>query len=315
MRAWWERWRVGRAALRAIGTLAILGGACTALATGEQPDVVDGAVAYPEGPVFYRGRLHYVEYSAGTVRRLDPSGPVVWWHSADCGPSGLAVYGDHLVVACYDANVVLELDETGREVARFDHDQTGQRFRGPNDFAADGRGGLYFSASGDYDVRAPIEGAVLHLSAAGGVRRLADTVHYPNGLTLDATGRHLLVAEMLAGRILSFPVETDGSLGVRSVWARLDDIAPATPGADAYNGPDGLKLGPDEHLYVAQNGSGRVLVVDAQRHLVRAFTVPAPYVTNVGFGPSGECYVTATFDEWHAPYPGVVYRLDAAAAR
>jgi gluconolactonase len=290
--------------------LPLLAGLILAAPVQADPVVVDGAVSYPEGPTVFEGRLHYVEYSAGTIRRLDPAGPVVWWHSPECGPSGLGTYRDHLVVACYDTNVLVELDPSGREVARYDKDQEGQRFRGPNDFTADGHGGLYFSASGDYDVSAPIAGAVLQLTSDGTVRRLADTIHYPNGLTLDASGHHLLVAEMLAGRILSFAVESDGRLGARSVWARLDDIAPPTPGADAYNGPDGLKLGPDGNIYVAQNGSGRVLIVDGRRQLVRAVSVPGSFVTNVGFGPAGECYVTATFDEWHAPYPGALYRIE-----
>ena len=41
----------------------------------------------------------------------------------------------------------------------------GKPFIGPNDFAADGQGGIYFSASGIYDLSAPISGAVLYLSA------------------------------------------------------------------------------------------------------------------------------------------------------
>jgi gluconolactonase len=293
-----------------LSLLSFLAGFALAAPVPPGPVVVDGTVAYPEGPIVFQGRLHYVEYSAGTIRRLEPSGPAVWWHSPECGPSGLGTYRDHLVVACYDTNVLIELDPSGREVARYDQDQMGQRFRGPNDFTPDGHGGLYFSASGDYDVSAPIAGAVLRLSVDGTVHRLADTIHYPNGLTLDSSGQHLLVAEMLAGRILSFVVESDGRLGARSVWARLDDIAPPTPGADAYNGPDGLKLGPDGNIYVAQNGAGRVLIVDGQRHLVRAVSVPASFVTNIGFGPAGECYVTATFDEWHAPYPGALYRIE-----
>jgi len=75
----------------------------------------------------------------------------------------------------------------------------------------------------------------------------------------------LLVAEMLAARILSFPIGTDGTLGPRTVWVRLQDLAAPTPHEDAYNGPDGVKLGPDGNYYIAQNGSGRVLVVDEGR--------------------------------------------------
>src|SRR5438876_205725 len=36
--------------------------------------------------------------------------------------------------------------------------------RGHNDFASDGHGGVYVSASGVYDIKAPITGAVLPMS-------------------------------------------------------------------------------------------------------------------------------------------------------
>jgi sugar lactone lactonase YvrE len=115
---------------------------------------------------------------------------------------------------------------------------------------------------------------------------------------------------MLAGRILSFPIQANGTLGPRVVWARLQDLAPPTPHEDAYNGPDGLKLGPDGNYYIAQNGSGRLLVVDDEKKLLRLIEVPTPYVTNVAFGPSGAdtLYITGAFDQWKPPFPGAVYR-------
>jgi sugar lactone lactonase YvrE len=115
---------------------------------------------------------------------------------------------------------------------------------------------------------------------------------------------------MLAGRVLSFDVKSDGTLGTRSVWARLRDLAPPTPSEDAYNGPDGLKLGPDGRYYIAQNGSGRVLVVGEDRKLIRTIDVPAPFVTNLGFGEtgSGVVYITGAFEQWKEPFAGVVYR-------
>jgi len=142
------------------------------------------------------------------------------------------------------------------------------------------------------------------------ITEVANTIHYSNGLTLARDQRHLLVAEMLAGRILSFPVAADGTLGARTVWARLQDLAPPTPHEDAYNGPDGLKLGPDGNYYIAQNGSGRVLVVGEDRKLVRTIDVATPYVTNMAFGPNGAdtVFVTGAFDQWKPPFPGAVYR-------
>lgn len=272
---------------------------------------VDPHAAYPEGPLWRDGALFYVEYAGPGVKRWDGHATSVFWSGDHCGASGLAAYGaGHLLVACYDANTLVEIDAAGHTVRTFDKDSSGAPFIGPNDFAADGSGGLFFSASGVYELTAPITGAVLHLDAHGRIQRLADTIHYSNGLTVTADGKHLLVAEDLAGRILSFPINPDGSLGPRSVWARLVDLAAPTPKQDAYNGPDGLKLGPDGNYYIAQNGSGRILVVDEHKKLVRIVRVPTRNVTNMGFGADGAdtLYITGVFDQFKPPYQGVVYR-------
>jgi gluconolactonase len=276
---------------------------------------IDSTARYPEGPVWRDGQLYYVEYSAGDIKHWDGTHARVFWHRDGCGPSGLIAFRDHWLIACYDDNSIVEIDAIGKQVRVSRADKRGAPFVGPNDFAADGRGGVYFSASGVYDIKAPISGAVLHIAADGKViTEVANTVHYPNGLTLSRDGGHLLVAEMLAARILTFPVESDGGLGLRTVWARLRDLAPPKPLEDAYNGPDGLKLGPDGNFYIAQNGSGRVLVVGEDKKLVRTIDVPTPFVTNVACGPAGAIFVTGVFDEWKAPYAGGVYRWVPGAA-
>jgi sugar lactone lactonase YvrE len=272
---------------------------------------VDADAHYPEAPVWRDGRLYYVEYSASNIKRWDGARATTIWHRDGCGASGLIEFHGHWLVACYDENSIVEIDATGSTVRVSRRDHRGHPFRGPNDFAPDGHGGVYFSASGVYDVAAPIGGAVLHIDASGKViREVAGTIHYPNGLTLTADGQHLLVAEMLAGRILDFVVETGGRLGERRVWARLQDLAPTSPGTGPYTGPDGLKLGPDGNYYVAENGSGRVLVVSPSRSLVRTIDVPTPFVTNLAFEAdgTGAVFITGAFDQWKEPYPGVVYR-------
>ena len=175
---------------------------------------IDPNAHYPEGPVWRDGQLFYVEYSAGNIKRWDGTHARIFWHRDGCGASGLIDFHDHWLIACYDDNSIVEIDATGKQVGVSRADSRGRSFTGPNDFAADGRGGIYFSASGVYDIKAPISGAVLHIAADGKViTEVANTLHYPNGLTLSQDGRHLLVAEMLAGRILSFPIGTDGRLG------------------------------------------------------------------------------------------------------
>jgi sugar lactone lactonase YvrE len=273
--------------------------------------VIDPAAHYPEGPLWRDGKLFFVEYALSNIKIWDGTKATVFWHKDHCGANSLIPFKGHLMVACYDDNSLVELDFSGHQIREIRKDRAGKPFAGPNDFASDGHGGLYFSASGVYDVKAPITGAVLHVSADGRtVAEVANTIHYSNGLTLAKDQQHLLVAEMLAGRILSFPISADGTLGVRSVWARLEDLAPPTAHEDAYNGPDGLKLGPDGNYYIAQNGSGRVLVVNENRKLVRTIEVPTPYVTNMAFGPDGAdtVFVTGAFEQWKPPFPGAVYR-------
>jgi sugar lactone lactonase YvrE len=274
--------------------------------------LVDATAAYPEGPLWWGGKLLYVEYAGPGIKMWDGKQAKPYWSGKHCGASGLITYrGNHILVACYDANEIVELDETGKQIRAIDKDSAGKPFIGPNDFTADGAGGIYVTASGVYDLKAPISGTILYLSPAKGTLvEEANLIHYSNGLALSKDGKSLLVAEMLAGRILSFPVKADGTLGPRTVWARMQDLAPPTPHEDAYNGPDGFKLGPDGNYYIAQNGSGRVLVVSADKKLVRIITVPTPYVTNMNFGAdgAGTVYITGVFDPWKAPFPGAVYR-------
>jgi gluconolactonase len=276
-------------------------------------EVIDAHAMYPEGPLWDQSRLLYVEYAGSDIKVWSGREAKIYWRKDHCGANSLIhFHKDHILVACYDGNSLVELDASGKEVRTISRDSSGKPFIGPNDFTTDGHGGVYFSASGVYDIKAPISGTVLHLAADGeDPREVADTIHYSNGLTLSKDGRNLLVAEMLAGRILSFPIQANGTLGPRVVWARLQDLAPPTRNEDAYNGPDGIKVGPDGHYYIAQNGSGRVLVVNEERKLVRVIEVPTPYVTNVGFGPTGTdtLYITGAFDPWKPPFPGAVYRV------
>jgi gluconolactonase len=301
------RFRAGRESRLAAGLILFAG--VPALAA--QLVTIDPAAHYPEGPLWRDGKLLYVEYAKSNIKTWDGHRTALYWHKDHCGADALIPFHDHLLVACYDDNTLVELDAHGKSLRVVRSDSRGKPFIGPNDFAADGRGGIYFSASGVYDIKAPITGTVLHMSADGrAVSEVANTIHYSNGLTLARDQQHLLVAEMLAGRVLSFPIGSDGTLGPRTVWARLQDLAPPTPNEDAYNGPDGLKLGPDGNYYIAQNGSGRVLVVGEDRQLVRMIEVPTPYVTNMAFGANGAdtVFVTGAFEQWKPPYQGAVYR-------
>jgi gluconolactonase len=145
---------------------------------------------------------------------------------------------------------------------------------------------------------------------------VAYLLHYPNGLALTDQGGTLLASEHLAGRVLQFEVQADGSLSNRRVFQRLQDIAAAPAGADAYTGPDGLEVDARGNVYICQYGAGRVLVTDQDGQLIRTIAVPSAYVTNLGFGADQtRIYITAVKDAWTTPYPGEVYEVYEGANR
>ena len=293
--------------------LAVFGLLGMGTVAGAEPwRLVNGASFYPEGPLWHEGRLLYVEYAAHTVMMWDGQSNRELWRQTGCGPAGLAPYREGLLVTCYDAGTLVLIGSDGRTRETIDRNGEGRALLGPNDLAEDGKGGLYISMSGVYDAAAPIQGEVHHLDETGRLRRLADDIHYSNGLALAEGGRVLLVAEMLAARVLRFEVSADGSLGNRTVFVRLKDLVPDPPDADAYYGPDGLKVGKNGDVLLAQNGGGAVLVVDPTgKSLKHRLPVGAKYVTNVAFGADeATLFVTAAIDAWKAPYPGAVYQID-----
>jgi gluconolactonase len=215
------------------------------------------------------------------------------------------------LVTCYDANTLVEITPAGETLKTLSEDPTGQPFVGPNDAVVDAEGGVYFSASGVWDIAAPIDGKIFYIEPDGTIRQVADDIHYANGLALSPDGRALYASEMAAQRVLRFEVDDNGPLGRRYLFVRLGDLAADPEGIDIYMGPDGLKTDSAGNLYIAQFEGGRVLVTDPQGELVRILTVPAPYVTNLTLGETEDTvFVTATTDAWSEPYPGQVYKLE-----
>jgi len=140
--------------------------AAAAVAVADPVTTLDADAHYPEGPLWRDGKLFYVEYALSNVKTWDGKRTAVYWHKDGCGANALIPFNDHLLVACYDANTLAELDAGGKEIRTIAADSSGKPFIGPNDFTADGHGGIYFSASGVYDVKAPITGTADHMRLA-----------------------------------------------------------------------------------------------------------------------------------------------------
>lgn len=271
------------------------------------PTVINDKVAFPEGPVFVGQALYFVEFGLDRVTRQDPDGATVLWTQAGSGPAAVCPFGGtDLLVACFTSNTVVRITLGGQTLATYDRCSRGLPFQGPNDFAPDGRGGVWFTASGPGDAGS-IVGKLYHIDADATISEVADDLHYPNGLCLSGDGRRLLVAESEAARIISFAVDDAGNLTDRRLFLRMAEVD-ALSGFDAF--PDGLKLGPDGNYYIGQYSKARIVVVDAVGQFVRAIDLPGAAAPNLTFSP--DCltiYALTVEDKGNAPYWGKVWAM------
>ncbi len=278
----------------------------SAAAAAGEVKVINPEAAFPEGPVWHDGMLYYVEYGGHTVVTWDGNKNAPLWKQDGCGPAAVVPAAGDFLVTCYDAGTVVRISSGGKTLATYDKDRDGNAFVGPNDFAADAKGGLYFTASGPWE-SAPIVGKIFYMAASGEITQVADDLHYANGLALSGDGKTLYCAESEAHRVIQFTVKEDGTLSGRKLFAKLRDLD-AEAAAPGY--PDGLKMDSRGKLYVAQFSAGRILVVSPDAKLAGTLDVPSPSAPNLAFGPNEEVvYVMAVDDVENAPWPGKVYEI------
>lgn len=242
--------------------------------------VVNPAAAYPEGPTLVGDTVYYAEMGADRVLRWDGTRNAAVWSRKGCSPTSVARgSGDSLVVLCHSEGALVRIAPDGQTLDRISRDAAGHGFVNPNASVNDARGGIYFSASGDFSPVAPATGAILYLDRVGTLRVVAEGIRYSNGVALSPDGKTLFASEHLNRRILAYDVAGDGSLSGTRVFLRLDDIVGADPARSWEVGPDGLAVDSRGNLYVAEYGGGRVAIVapDGMRIAVIAF--PEKYTT------------------------------------
>ena len=281
----------------------------SALAGSPQMVTLNDSSPYPEGPLARDGGVYYAEMGGDRVLFSNGDGTRLVWKASGCGPTSVSDYGSGFVVLCHQAGALAIISPTGETHEIVSEDIDGQRFVTPNASTADGRGGVYFSSSGAFAPGGPSTGAVLHLDDGGRLRRVAEGIHYSNGVALSPDGGTLYVSEHLSRNVLAYAVAPDGSLGDRQLYFSLDDLVGPDSSRRWDVGPDGLAVDDSGNLFVAEYGAGRVLIVSPEKELVATVKVDEQYVTAPALSPDGVTLFVTAPSARNPSQPGKVYAI------
>jgi gluconolactonase len=245
-----------------------------------EPVKVGEGLKAPEGPA-YDGLGNVVVSNTGSdyVTRFDARGKAeILWRASSSAftfqkTNGMTYYRDGSLFVCdFGRKAVIRIHPDG-EQELYAEQCDGQAFKGPNDLAFDPQGNLYFTDPKGSDENSPTGSIYRVAQGSHEVTRVAEGLAFPNGIALSADARTLYIAESRAFSIIKFPVNADGRLGPKSIFARLP-----TP-----HDPDGIAFDVAGNLWVAQYGAGVVLQFDPRGNLQRTILMPGKNITNVEF--------------------------------
>ena len=285
----------------------------TAALSGEE--VIASDVLGPEGPLYVDGNLYYVGWGSGTLSRWDGTTITVLNSAPGCGHNGLALtLQKTFMLACNDNGTIIELDMAGKELRRWDSDNTGRKFEGGiNDVVITRDGGAYATVFGLWaDLPTAVIGKIVYLAPdADAWVEVANDLNYANGIGVSPDQKTLYVAEMVGNSILKFTINEDGTLVNRSNFALLNLLTPNKV-ESWWTGPDSMKIDSKGDLYVAQWSGGKILKLSPEGKLLHIFEISAgDGTTNVAFGDGEKyLYVTVVKDLNDGQGMGSVVKID-----
>jgi sugar lactone lactonase YvrE len=221
-------------------------------------EVLVAGLTFPEAPRWRGGKLWFSDFYSHRVLTVDLSGRLETVVDVPQRPSGLGwrTDGTLLVVSMLDRRVLRVDGGKTHLVADLAAVATGPC----NDMVVDAAGRAYVGNFGFDRHRGEPERptCLARVDVDGHVTRVAEDLHFPNGMVITPDGGTLIVAETLAHRLSAFDVAADGTLSNRRVHAELGDCF-----------PDGICLDADGAVWVADARRNRVVRVRADGSVER----------------------------------------------
>jgi gluconolactonase len=270
------------------------------VAPGIEPQLVHEGFKFTEGPVgTAEGALYFSDIRANRTYLLERGGKIAVARENTNGANGLALTADgHLLAAEGDGRRITQIDRDGKASTRTDGAE-GRPLLAPNDLIVDAKGGIYFTDPGPRPV---VPGRVVHVyylpHRAKEPLVIDDKIARPNGLTITADGKTLIVDDTLGPTVFAYDIEADGAVANKRPFAELRDIAPGQESA-----ADGLALDREGRIYITTVRG--VQVFDRAGQYLGTIAVPRQPANLAFAGPDKRTlYITAREG---------LYRLDMLA--
>ncbi len=296
--------------MRRIAIFAVVTAVAAGAAAQGDRVIVNPRALYPEGPVYDSGSYYYGEMGADRVQRWDGTVNRQVWTRPGCGPTSVARFNGDLVVLCHIEQAIVRISKAGVTLGVINRDRNGMPFQTPNATINDAAGGVYISSSGLFSPSAPAQGGVMYLSRLGVLTRVAEGIHYSNGVAVSPDGKTLYVSEHLNRQVLAYDITEPGVLANRRVFLKLNDIETPDPKWDWEVGPDGLSTDKAGNLYMAEYGGSHILIVGKDAKLRATIPIDEKYVTAPVLSPDeSHLFITAPVSSAEPTQAGKVYYL------
>src|SRR5438552_12961696 len=178
-----------------------------------------------EGGAFdTHGNLWFVAIGSGWVSYLTPDGKLVPGFNCNpppelgqtCEPQGTRWLDGKLYVATRHRGILV-YDPQTQELKTLVYTYRNQLFKGPNDLDFDAEGNLFFTdpwGTGPGPNMSDRAGAVYQYSKDAILRKVMDSLNFPNGIAVSPDNNTLAIGDCTAGRMLYAAFAAGTSMGV-----------------------------------------------------------------------------------------------------
>ncbi|KIQ20254.1 gluconolactonase [Flavobacterium sp. MEB061] len=230
---------------------------------------------FTEGPAAdKKGNIYFTDQPNNRIIKWSVNGELSVFMENAGRANGL--YFDHEgnLLACADEkNEIWKIDQN-KNTTVLVNDFEGKKLNGPNDLWVDPKGGIYFTDpfyKRDYWKHTSKEiekECVYYLSPdKSKIINVDDELIKPNGIIGTSDGKTLYVADITANKTYSYIINTDGSLGKKTLFTE--------------SGSDGMTRDESGNIYLTGKG---VTVFNPKGEKIAHIDVQEPWTANVCFG-------------------------------